>query len=131
MEGLTMRNRKRAVAVGAVVAMLAGGSTAAAAASSTDSGHPRTEASTHAKTAGDAALAARLGVSTQRLDQALRAAKPALVHATTKPTVDRFVAAIAANLGLPKARVAQVLTAKGVVVKDGRNQRLDQHALAR
>lgn len=63
--------------------------------------------STGEKIAVDSNLAARLGVSSTRLDQALRAVKTSLSKANAKPTEDQFDAALARSLGIPQARVRQ------------------------
>jgi hypothetical protein len=106
-----MRNRAR-VAAAAVTAALAAGTTGAAVAATTGA-----KPSAHAKTmsasgrrAADRDLAARLGVSSARLDQALRAAKTSLSKAA-KPTEDQFDAALARILGIPQARVRQAFPA--------------------
>ena len=51
-----------------------------------------------------AAIAAKLGVTTDRLNAALVAAKRSLAD-STDVTPEAFVAAVAANLGLPVSRV--------------------------
>jgi hypothetical protein len=110
-----MRNRTRVMTAAAVAAALTAGSTAAAVASATGA-KPGVHAKirVHAKTvsasekpADDSALAARLGVSPARLDQALRAVKTSLSKASAEPTEDRFDAALARSLGISQARVRQ------------------------
>ena len=59
----------------------------------------------------DSDLAARLGVSPARLDQALRAVKISLSKASAKPTEDQFDAALARDLGIPETRVQQAFAA--------------------
>jgi hypothetical protein len=59
------------------------------------------------KPAVDSGLAARLGVSPARLEQALHAVKTSLSKATAKPTEDLFDATLAHILGIPQARVRQ------------------------
>lgn len=67
------------------------------------------EAKSEAAVDGDfAALAATLGVTTDRLTAALVAAKTSLA-ASTGVTPDAFVAAVAANLGLPVSQVRDAL----------------------
>jgi hypothetical protein len=109
-----MRNRTRVIAAAAVVtAALAAGGTAATAASTSG-----VKPGTHAKTvsasvrcAPDSDLAARIGVSQARLDQALRAVKISLVKSGGQPTEGQFDAALARVLGVPQARVRQALAA--------------------
>jgi trimeric autotransporter adhesin len=105
-----MRNRTRVIAAAAAVAAaLTAGSTVAAMASTTGakpSAHSKT-VSTGEKIAVDSNLAARLGVSAARLDQALRAVKTSLSKAGARPTEGQFDAALARSLGLPQARVRQ------------------------
>jgi len=59
-------------------------------------------------TIDDSALAARLGVSTARLNQALRELKMTLVRAGAAPTQHEFDATLAHLLGIPQERVRQV-----------------------
>lgn len=111
-----MRNRTRVIAAAAAVtAALAAGSTVTAMASTTGGVKP----AAHAKTASvsmscapDTDLAVRLGVSPTRLDQALRAVKISLGTAGVKPTEDQLYAALARELGIPRARVRQAFTAE-------------------
>ncbi|MCT9928691.1 hypothetical protein N5079_00505 [Planotetraspora sp. A-T 1434] len=63
---------------------------------------------TGAADAGFAAVAAKLGVTTDRLDAALVAAKTSPAT-STGDTPDAFVAAVAANLGLPVSQVQDAL----------------------
>jgi hypothetical protein len=79
----------------------------------------RVKPSTHEKTvsvsmrcAPDSDLASRLGVSAARLDQALRAVKISLGAADVKPTEDQLYAALARDLGIPRARVRQAFAAE-------------------
>ena len=108
-----MHNRTRVIAAAAAVtAALAAGSTAAVA--STAGAKPGTHAKTvsaSGKPADGSDLAARLGVSPARLDQALRAVKTSLSKAGAKPTEDQFDAALARNLGIPQAQVRQAFPA--------------------
>ncbi|MDR2983697.1 MAG: hypothetical protein LBV34_02540, partial [Nocardiopsaceae bacterium] len=83
-----------------------------AALASTADGKPGTHSKKEAVTVkrgaeSDSDLAARLGVSPERLDQALRATKISLSKANAKPTEARFVATLARMLGIPDARVRQ------------------------
>jgi len=64
-----------------------------------------------------AAIAAKLGVTTDRLTAALVAAKRSLAT-STKVTPEAFVAAVAANLGLPAARVKDAV--EPMFLKPGR-----------
>jgi hypothetical protein len=104
-----MRNRTMMAAAGAVTAALAAGSISAAVASTTGA----TPAARHkavsagAKRADDGDLAARLGVSPARLDQALRTVKISLIRAHAQPSQRQFDAALARILGIPQARVRQ------------------------
>jgi hypothetical protein len=102
-----MRNRTRVIAAAAVAtAALATGSTAAAMASTTGAkpGAAAKTVSATDKCAPDN-LAARLGVSSARLDQVGRAVKTSMSKGGAKPTEDRFDAAISRGLGIPPARV--------------------------
>ena len=131
-----MRNRTRVIATAAVAVALAAGSTAAAVAAPTG-GKPSAPAA--AKTAppakrpsavktppsvktpsavktplpdnGLADLAAKLGVTPARLDQALRTVKSSLGASGTAPAEDQFTAALARVLGIPVARVRQAFPA--------------------
>jgi hypothetical protein len=102
-----MRHRARVIATVTVAAALAAGSVGATVASATGA-----KPGDHAKTvpasgerAADSDLAARLGTSPARLDQALRAVKTSLGKASAKPTEGQFEAALARILGIPQARV--------------------------
>jgi len=108
-----MRNRTRVIAAAAVTAALAAGSTGAAVALTTGAkpgAHAKT-VSASGKRAADRDLAARLGVSPARLDQALRAVKTSLSKASAKPAEGEFDAALARILGIPQARVRQAFPA--------------------
>jgi hypothetical protein len=110
-----MRNRTRVIAAAAAVtAALAAGSIAAAVASTTGAkpGAHTKIASASEKRAAGSDLAARLGVSPDRLDQALRAVKISLGKASAKPTEGQFDAALARILGIPLARVQRALPAE-------------------
>jgi hypothetical protein len=110
-----MRNRTRVFAAAAVVtAAVAAGSTATAMASTAGvkpGPHAKT-VSVSVRCAPDSDLAARLGVSPARLDRALRAVKTSLSTASAKPTEDQFDAALARDLGIPRARVRQAFAAE-------------------
>jgi hypothetical protein len=104
-----MRNRTRAIAAAAAAtAAIATGSTAAAMASTTGakSGAPAKTVSVSERCAPDN-LAARLGVSSARLDQVGRTVKISISKGGAKPTEDRFDAALSRGLGIPPARVRQ------------------------
>jgi hypothetical protein len=108
-----MRNRTRVIAAAAAVtAALAAGSTAAVGSTTgaKPGAHAKTVSASERCTPGSD-LAARLGVSPARLDQALRAVKISLSKASAKPTEDQFDAAVAHNLGIPQARVRQAFAA--------------------
>jgi hypothetical protein len=110
-----MRNRTRVFAAAAVVtAAVAAGSTATAMASTTGvkPGPHAKAVSVSVRCAPDSDLAARLGVSPARLDQALRAVKTSLSTASAKPTENQFDAALARDLGIPQARVRQAFAAE-------------------
>ena len=108
-----MMKRTRLVAAAVTLVALATTGTASAATSGSDpkSGAAKSGAAVKvdgkSKPAMDtdlAAIAAKLGVTTDRLNAALIAAKRSLAGSTTV-TPEAFVAAVAANLGLPAARV--------------------------
>jgi hypothetical protein len=106
-----MVNRTRRVVATVTLAALATTGTASAATSGSDpkpgAAKPAAKAEGKSKQAADAdfaAIAAKLGVTTDRLTAALDAAKRSLAGSTTV-TPEAFVAAVAANLGLPAARV--------------------------
>ncbi|RCG29818.1 hypothetical protein DQ384_19840 [Sphaerisporangium album] len=122
-----MRKRTRLVVVTATLAALAATGTAAAASGPTPAPSPVTSDSAPVKAdenikksagvegkarasadADLAAIAAKLGVTTDRLTAALVATKRSLVNATDV-TPDAIVAAVAANLGLPVAQVQDAL----------------------
>ena len=111
-----MRNRTRVIAAAAAVtAALAAGSTATAMASTTGGVKPGTHekpVSVSMRCAPNNDLAIRLGVSPTRLDQALRAVKISLSTAGVKPTEDQLYAALARDLGIPRARVRQGFAAE-------------------
>jgi hypothetical protein len=110
-----MRNRTRVIAAAAAItAALAAGSIAAAVASTTGAkpGAHTKIASASEKRAAGSDLAARLGVSPDRLDQALRAVKISLGKGSAKPTEGQFDAALARILGLPLVRVQRALAAE-------------------
>lgn len=110
-----MRNRTRVIAAAAAVtAALAGGGTVTAMASTAGA-----KPATHAKTvptsyqcAPASDLAARLGVSPARLDQALWAVKTSLSAASAKPAEGQFDAALARALHVSQARVRHAFAAE-------------------
>jgi hypothetical protein len=109
-----MRNRTRVIAVAAVTAALAAGSTASAMASTTGD-----KPSAYAKTVSvgvrcepDGDLAGQLGVSPDRLDQAMRAVKISLSEGGAKQNGDQFDTALASELGIPQAQVRQAFAAQ-------------------
>jgi hypothetical protein len=110
-----MRNRTRVIAAAAAAtAALATGSTAAAMASTTGAkpGAPARTVSVSEKCAPGSDLAARLGVSSARLDQVGRAVKISMRKTGAKPTVDQIGGALARGLGIPQARVRQAFAAE-------------------
>lgn len=112
-----MHNRTRVIAAAAVTAALAAaGSTAAAMASTTGAkpGAPAKAAmSASGKCTTASELAAQLGVSAARLDQAGIAVKTSLAKGSGDVTQQQFDAAMAHALGLAQARVHQVFAAAG------------------
>ncbi|HEX7162072.1 MAG TPA: hypothetical protein VF223_12660 [Trebonia sp.] len=103
-----MRNRTRLIAAAAAVtAALAGvAGTAMAATNCPKAGTPaKTVSVTSKQPASLNALAARLGVSPERLDRALREVKTSLGQAGGTPAQRQFEAALARVLGIPLARV--------------------------
>jgi len=124
-----MRNRTRVMAAAAVTAALAAGGTGAAVASKTGA-KPGDRAKTvcaSGQRAADSDLAARLGVSPARLDQALRAAKTSLSGASARPTEGQFDAMLARILGISEARVRRALP----VGKPSGSKAADSKAAAR
>jgi hypothetical protein len=121
-----MMKRTRLVAATVTLAALATTGTASAATSGSD---PRPGAAKSgaavkvegkSKPAADAdfaAIAAKLGVTTDRLTDALVAAKRSLAT-STRVTPEAFVAAVAANLGLPASRVKAAV--EPMLLKPGR-----------
>jgi hypothetical protein len=108
-----MRNRTRVIAAAAAVTAALAGSTAAAIAS-TPAATPTTPAKTvaaDAKCTPDNDVAARLGVSSDRLDQALRAVKTSFRNTGGEVTQNQFDAAVARNLGISQGRVHQAFAA--------------------
>lgn len=105
-----MRNRTKAFAAAAVAAALAAGGTAGAMASTAgaEPGAHATTVSATKKAPDSNGVAAQLGVSQARLDQALRAAKESLSKAGNA-TPDQFDATLARILGIPLARVRHAL----------------------
>jgi hypothetical protein len=116
-----MRNRTRVVAAAAAVTAALAGSTAAALAS-TSGATPGTKTTTttasvsggpaSAKCPAGTDIAARLGVTPGRLDQALRSVKSGLVHETGGTvTQSQFDAAVARNLSVSSVKVQQAFAA--------------------
>lgn len=111
-----MMKRTRLVVAAAMLAALAATGTAAASDSAPTPGDAKSCSatvnpdgkSTVAVDADFAAIAAKLGVTTDRLDAALIAAKTSPAT-STGVTPDAFFAAVAANLGLPVSRVQDAL----------------------
>jgi hypothetical protein len=107
-----MMKRSQRIVATVVLAALATTGTASAGTSGSDP-KPAAKSGAAAKADGKskaaadadfAAIAAKLGVTTDRLTAALDAAKRSLAG-RTKVTPQAFVAAVAANLGLPVSRV--------------------------
>jgi hypothetical protein len=108
-----MRNRTRVIAAAAVTAALAAGGTAgalAATAGAKPGGHATTKPASGRCTT-DSDLAARLGVSNTRLDQAATAVKTSLSKASATPAEDQFYVMLARGLGVSQARVQQAYAA--------------------
>ncbi|TCM51418.1 hypothetical protein [Kribbella sp. VKM Ac-2568] len=108
-----MMKRTRLVAATVTLAALATTGTASAATSGSDPKPGAAKSGAAVKVEGKskpaadadfAAIAAKLGVTTDRLTAALVAAKRSLAT-STRVTPEAFVAAVAANLGLPASRV--------------------------
>lgn len=118
-----MRNRTRIIAAAAAVtAALAGTTgTAMAATNCPKGGTPATTASVTSKQPVSLnALAARLGVSPERLDRALREVKTSFGKAGGTPTQYQFEAKLARVLGISLARVRHAFPAGTFsVVKPG------------
>jgi hypothetical protein len=125
-----MRYRTRTFAATAAVAALAGSLAATAPAASAATPPPAKSCVAVKSASGtgrsakltidDSALAARLGVSTARLDQALRELKMTLAKAGAAPTQHEFDATLAHLLGISQERVRQVfpdVTATGKNIK--------------
>jgi hypothetical protein len=109
-----MRNRTRVIAVVAATAALATGSTVTAMASTAGANpaaHPTT-VSTGKRCVPVTEMADRLGVSPARLDRALLAVKISLKTADGTPTDNRFEAALARYLAIPRARVRRAFAAE-------------------
>ena len=113
-----MRNRTRVIAAAAVTTAALAGSSAAALASSPGA-KPAARApasqvravSTGAKCTAGSDVAARLGVSPDRLDQALRAFKLSFRDTSGDVSQTRFDAAVARNLGVSATRVHEAFAA--------------------
>jgi hypothetical protein len=109
-----MHNRTRVIAAAAITAALAAGSTAAVA--STTGGKPGAAAKgapASGKCTTNSDLAAQLGVSVARFDQAAVAVKTSLSKGSGNVTQTQLDAALARALGIAQARVHQVLAAAG------------------
>lgn len=123
-----MRNRNRVIAAAAVTVTLAAGGTAAAAAATGGKSVPATHgkvATGKSQGAVDTGLANRLGISPDRLNSALRAAKSSLRNAS-RPSTEEFYAAIARNLGIPVSRVRQAFPAEQPSSKRGAAKQAEQ-----
>ena len=112
-----MMKRTRLVAATVTLAALAATGSASAATSGSDPKPGAAKSGAAVKVEGKskpaadadfAAIAAKLGVTTDRLTAALVAAKRSLAT-STKVTPEAFVAAVAANLGLPASRVKEAV----------------------
>ncbi|TQS23719.1 hypothetical protein [Microbispora sp. KK1-11] len=111
-----MTKRTRLVVATVTLATLAATGTAAAAGPTPTPGAAKSDPATvkvdgRSRAGADAdvaAIAAKLGVTTERLDAALVAAKTSLAN-SAGVTPDAFVAAVAANLGLPVPQVQDAL----------------------
>jgi hypothetical protein len=125
-----MRYRTRMFAATAAVAALTGSLAATAPAASAATVPPAKSCVAVKQASGtgqsakltidDSALAARLGVSTARLDQALRELKMTLAKTGAAPTQHEFDATLAHLLGISQERVRQVfpdVTATGKNIK--------------
>ncbi len=130
-----MMKRTRLVAAAATLVALATTGTASAATSGSDpkAGAAKSGAAVKVEVEGKskptgnadiAAAAAKLGVTTARLDAALVAAKKSLAGSTTV-TPEAFVRAVAANLGLPASRVKAAV--EPLFLKPGRPRADDKH----
>ncbi|MEU7882222.1 hypothetical protein [Microbispora bryophytorum] len=125
-----MMKRTRLVVATVTLATLAATGTAAAAdpaptpgAAKSDSAPVKVDGKSRAGADADfAAIAAKLGVTTERLNAAMVAAKTSLAD-SADVTPEAFVSAVAANLGLP---VAQVQDALGPMVAAPAPRRDDQ-----
>ncbi|MFD7154754.1 hypothetical protein ACFV9C_09160 [Kribbella sp. NPDC059898] len=124
-----MMKRTRLIAAAVTLAALATTGTASAATSGSGAapGAAKSDTTTKvegkAKPASDAdfaAMAAKLGVTTDRLTAALIAAKRSLANAQNV-TPQAFVAAVATNLGIPASRVKTVL--EPMLLKPGDSNR--------
>jgi pimeloyl-ACP methyl ester carboxylesterase len=111
---IRMRNRTRVIAAAAAVTAALAGSTAAAMAS-TPAATPTIQAKTvsaGAKCTPGTDVATRLGVSPDRLDQALRAVKTSFRNTGGEVTQNQFDVAVARNLGISQVRVHQAFAAR-------------------
>jgi hypothetical protein len=121
-----MMKRSQRIVATVVLAALATTGTASAGTSGSDPKPGAADSGAKAKADGKAkptaeadfaAIAAKLGVTTDRLVAALDAAKRSLAG-RSKVTAQAFVAAVAANLGLPVSRVAAAV--EPMLVQPGR-----------
>jgi hypothetical protein len=115
------RTTRLAVAAAALAAVAATGTTSASAAGTSPSPTGVTSGTEKSPGKPDAALAAaaaKLGVTTDRLMEALTSAKKSLAGSSSV-SQDQFVAAVAAGLGLPVGVVNDALTP--VLLKPGRD----------
>lgn len=112
-----MRNRTRVIAAAAVATAALAGSSAAVASTpgtTTAAQAPAARAktvSTGAKCFPGSPVAARLGVSSDRLDQALRSFKMSVRTTTGDVSLNQFYTAVARNLGVSQTRVRQAFMA--------------------
>jgi hypothetical protein len=131
MEGIMMIKRTRLVAATVTVVALVTSGTASAATSGSDPKPGVGKAGAVVKAGGKSkpadsgelgAVAAKLGVTVDRLNAALLAAKRSLAG-SAHVTPDSFVRAVAAKLGLPAARVRAAV--EPMFLKPGRDDKRD------
>ncbi|WP_427885000.1 hypothetical protein ACQHIV_22740 [Kribbella sp. GL6] len=122
-----MMKRTRLIAAAVTLAALATTGTASAATSGAGAAPGAAKSGTTTKLEGKpkpapdadfAAMAAKLGVTTDRLEAAMVAAKRSLANAQNV-TPQAFIAAVATNLGIPASRVKSVL--EPMLLKPGRD----------
>ncbi len=135
-KGITMMKRTRLVVATVTLATLAATGTAAAAAAAaaadpaptpgaSKSGSATVKVDGKSRAGADAdfaAIAAKLGVTTERLDAALVAAKTSLAN-SADVTPEAFVSTVAANLGLPVSQVQEALGPMVAEPAPGRDDR--------